>query len=202
MCNNFFSVGITGGIGSGKSLICKIFSVLGVPVYSSDERAKWLLSHDDLLKRQITQQFGKEAYTQGGELNRSYLAKTIFTDEAKRLQLNALVHPRVGEDFRKWREAHKASPYALKEAALLFETGSYKQLDKIINVSAPEALRIQRVLLRDTHRSKEQLEAIMQKQWSDKQREGLADFTINNDERKLVLPTVIKIHKQLVEISS
>lgn len=202
MCNNFFSVGITGGIGSGKSLICKIFLVLGVPVYSSDERAKWLLSYDDLLKKQIIQQFGKEAYNQGGELNRSYLAQTIFTDEAKRLQLNALVHPRVGEDFRKWREAHMASPYALKEAALLFETGSYKQLDKIINVSAPEVLRIQRVLLRDTHRSKEQLEAIMQKQWSDKAREELADFTINNDERKLVLPAVIKIHKQLVKIAS
>ncbi|MDF9801030.1 dephospho-CoA kinase [Catalinimonas alkaloidigena] len=201
MCNNFFSVGITGGIGSGKSLICKIFLVLGVPVYSSDERAKWLLSHDDLLKNQIIQQFGEEAYDQEGKLNRSYLANTIFTDEERRQQLNALVHPRVGADFDKWRASCSASPYVLKEAALLFETGSYRQLDKIINVSAPKALRIQRVLLRDIHRSKEQLEAIMAKQWSDKQREELADFTIKNNEKELVLPEVIKIHKHLLKIS-
>jgi dephospho-CoA kinase len=197
MCNNFFSVGITGGIGSGKSLICKIFLALGVPVYSSDERAKWLLSHDILLKEQVVQQFGKEAYDQGGRINRSYLAKAIFNDEEKRLQLNALVHPRVGEDFQAWRSAHSDSPYVLKEAALLFETDSYKQLDKIINISAPEELRIRRVLLRDMHRDRIQVESIMQKQWTDAQREQLADFTIHNNEKKLVVPEVIKVHKKI-----
>lgn len=202
MCNNFFSVGITGGIGSGKSLICKIFLVLGVPVYSSDEHAKWLLSHDILLKKQVVQQFGEEAYDQEGNLNRSYLAKTIFNNEERRLQLNALVHPRVGEDFQRWRAAHSSSSYVLKEAALLFETESYKQLDKIINISAPKELRIQRVLLRDIHRDRKQVEAIMQKQWTDSQREKLADFTINNDEKKLVIPEVIKIHKKILDLSA
>lgn len=202
MYNNFFSVGITGGIGSGKSLICKIFSTLGVPVYSSDERAKWLLTHDDLLKEQITKQFGKEAFDQNGMLNRSYLANVIFKDEEKRQALNALVHPRVGEDFEKWRSELGAIPYALKEAALLFEIGSYKQLHKIINISAPEALRIRRVMLRDVQRSEEQVKAIIKKQWSDKQREELADYTIHNDEKRLVLPKVIKIHKQLLQVSS
>ncbi|WPP53379.1 dephospho-CoA kinase [Catalinimonas niigatensis] len=200
MCNNFFSVGITGGIGSGKSLICKIFLVLGVPVYSSDERAKWLLSHDILLKKQVVQQFGKEAYDQEGGLNRSYLAKTIFNSEEKRLQLNALVHPRVREDFQQWRTTHIDNPYVLKEAALLFETDSYKQLDKIINISAPKELRIQRVLLRDMHRDRIQVESIMQKQWTDVQREKTADFTIHNDEKRLVTPKVIQVHKKLLDL--
>lgn len=200
MCNNFFSVGITGGIGSGKSLICKIFLVLGVPVYSSDERAKWLLSHDIFLKKQIVQQFGEKAYDQEGNLNRPYLAKTIFNDEERRLQLNALVHPRVRDDFQVWRNTHRNDPYVLKEAALLFETESYKQLNKVINISAPKELRIQRVLLRDRYRDRKQVESIMQKQWADAQREAMADFTIHNDETKLVIPKVIQVHEQILSI--
>ncbi len=202
MCNNFFSVGITGGIGSGKSLICKIFSVLGIPIYEADMRAKWLLSHDIILKKQVIRQFGKEAYKQDGGLDRALLAKLIFEHEEKRLQLNALVHPRVGEDFQEWAAAHRDSPYVLKEAALLFETNSYKQLDKVINVKAPKELRISRVLLRDTHRDRNQVEKIMEKQWTDTQREKLADFTINNNEKELVIPTVTKLHHQLMHLST
>ncbi|WKN33424.1 dephospho-CoA kinase [Porifericola rhodea] len=202
MFSNFFSVGITGGIGSGKSLVCKIFLVLGVPVYSSDDRAKWLISHDNVLKQQIIQEFGTDAYNEDGSVNRAYLANTIFKDENKRKVLNALVHPRVGEDFNKWRSDIGGSTYVLKEAALLFETGSYKELDKVINVSAPETLRLQRVLMRDLHRDKQQVESIIQKQWTDSQREELADFTIKNDEQQMLLPAVLKIHEQLLKLAS
>ncbi len=199
MQNEFFSVGITGGIGSGKSLICKIFSVLEIPVYSSDERAKWLMAHDPGLKEQLTRHFGKEVYGPEGKLNRSYLANVIFKDETNRQLLNSLVHPRVGQDFQRWRTLHTDSPFALKEAALLFETGSYQELDRMINISAPEELRIHRVLLRDRHRDRNQVEAIMQKQWNDAEREKQADYTIKNDEQHLLVPKVLRLYHQLLK---
>lgn len=202
MQNNFFSVGITGGIGSGKSLVCRIFSILGVPIYTSDERAKWLLAHDVSLKKQVIHAFGEKAYDQQGKPDRSYLANVIFNDEQSRQLLNKLVHPRVGEDYQKWRILHADSPYTLKEAALLFETGSYRELDKMINISAPEALRIRRVLLRDKQRDRKQIEAIMKQQWSDKQREQMADFTISNDEKSLLIPKVLRLHQQLLKLVS
>jgi dephospho-CoA kinase len=202
MQNNFFSVGITGGIGSGKSLVCRIFSILGVPIYTSDERAKWLLAHDVSLKKQVIHAFGEKAYDQQGKPDRSYLANVIFNDEQSRQLLNKLVHPRVGEDYQNWRILHADSPYTLKEAALLFETGSYRELDKMINISAPEALRIRRVLLRDKQRDRKQIEAIMKQQWSDKQREQMADFTISNDEKSLLIPKVLRLHQQLLKLVS
>lgn len=202
MQSDFFSVGITGGIGSGKSLVCQIFLVLGIPVYSSDERAKWLLANEPELKAEVTQHFGADAYDSGGRPNRSYLANVIFKDEANRQLLNSLVHPRVGQDFQRWRISHTDSPFVLKEAALLFETGSYRALDKMINISAPEDLRIRRVLLRDRHRDREQVEAIMKKQWSDSEREKLADYTIRNDEQHLLIPKVLKLHQRLLEDAS
>jgi dephospho-CoA kinase len=202
MQNNFFSVGITGGIGSGKSLVCRIFSILGVPIYTSDERAKWLLAHDVSLKKQVIHAFGEKAYDQRGKPDRSYLANVIFNDEQSRQLLNKLVHPRVGEDYQNWRILHADSPYTLKEAALLFETGSYRELDKMINISAPEALRIRRVLLRDKQRDRKQIEAIMKQQWSDKQREQMADFTISNDEKSLLIPKVLRLHQQLLKLVS
>ncbi len=196
--NNFFSVGITGGIGSGKSLVCKIFSVLGVPIYSSDERAKWLLANDIVLQEQVKQAFGQDAYDPQGNLNRSHLANVIFKNEDNRQLLNKLIHPWVGKDYRQWRVLHKDTSYTLKEAALLFETGSYHELDKIINISAPVALRIRRVLLRDVHRDKKQVEAIMQKQWTDDKREEVADFNIRNDEQSLLIPRVLHLHERLL----
>lgn len=202
MSNNFFSVGITGGIGSGKSLVCKIFSVLGIPIYSSDERAKWLLAHDAALQEQLIHAFGDEAYDPQGNLNRSYLANVIFNDEANRQLLNKLVHPRIGNDYQQWRVLHTDSPYTLKEAALLFETGSYHELDIMINISAPEALRIRRVLLRDIHRDRKQVEAIMQKQWTDEKRERMANYTILNDEQSLLIPKVLHLHRRLLNDAS
>lgn len=197
MHDNFFSVGITGGIGSGKSLVCKIFSVLRIPVYSSDDRAKWLMANDDFLKGQLKLHFGSQAFDQHNELNRSYLANVVFKKEKERQLLNELVHPYVAKDYLQWQLQQTKSPYTLKEAALIFETGSDKLLNVVINISAPKALRLKRVLRRDPHRSQQQVKAIMNKQWTDAQREEKADYVINNDEEHLLIPKVLEVHRQL-----
>lgn len=195
------AVGITGGIGSGKSLISKIFEALGVSVYYADDRAKWLQIHDPKLIELIKKHFGSQAYTEKGDLNRTFLAEQVFNNDEKLTLLNNLVHPRVAEDFQQWQEKHVDSPYVLKEAALLFETGSYKSLHKIINVNAPVELRIKRVMLRDIHRSRQQILAIMAKQWQDEERTKMADFNINNNESSLIVPEVLRIHRTLVRLN-
>lgn len=191
-------VGITGGIGAGKSTAARIFSLLGIPIYYADDRAKWLMANSPALTSQIIDRFGKEAYLPDGHLNREYLAKEVFSNAENTAAINALVHPAVKDDFTVWAMRQKA-PYVLKEAALLFETGSYKDLDKNILVSAPTDLRISRVLQRDAHRSKEQVRAIMERQMSDAQKNKLADFIIKNTEDELLIPQVLKIHKSLAK---
>jgi dephospho-CoA kinase len=193
-----FLVGITGGIGSGKSTVARIFSILGIPIYYADERAKWLMANDPELKKQILNNFGSESYSQDGILNRAFLASKVFGDEEKVKIINALVHPAVGADFEKW--AHdQNSPYVLKEAALLFETGSYKDLDKVINVSSPIKIRISRVLMRDPHRNEKQVNDIIDKQLPDEEKNKLADFVIKNTDNKMLIPQVLEIHKQLLK---
>jgi dephospho-CoA kinase len=193
-----FLVGITGGIGSGKSTVARIFSILGIPIYYADERAKWLMANDPELKKQILNNFGSESYSEEGVLNRAFLASKVFSDEEKVKIINALVHPAVGADFEKW--AHdQNSPYVLKEAALLFETGSYKDLDKVINVSSPIKIRISRVLMRDPHRNEKQVNDIIDKQLPDEEKNKLADFVIKNTDNKMLIPQVLEIHKQLLK---
>jgi dephospho-CoA kinase len=191
-------IGITGGIGAGKSLICEVFQLLGIPNYPADYRAKWLQSNDPELKAKITHQFGEEAYFENGDLNRDYLSKEVFGDDEKLKLLNSLVHPAVGKDFEKWCIQHSDKPYILKEAALLFETGSYKQLDATINVHANQELRLKRTLERDPQRTKESVLAIMKNQFSDEKRMGLADYVIYNDESKSVIKQVMELHEELV----
>ncbi len=193
-------VGVTGGIGSGKSTICRIFEVFQIPIYYADDRAKALITEDEKLKNQIIELFGPESY-QGSNLNRSYLAARVFNNEEELAKMNALVHPAVARDFESFVQLHSDQPIVMKEAALLFETGSYQQLDKNIAVLASKEERIQRVLLRDTQRSKEQVEAIIAKQTSDNQRKKLADYILKNDSKDLVIPQVIDIHKQLLELA-
>ncbi|GMQ26465.1 dephospho-CoA kinase [Algoriphagus sp. oki45] len=193
-------VGITGGIGSGKSTVCRIFGLLGIPVYSADDRAKWLMEHDSDLKLKIAEEFGQEAYTQEGTLNRKYLADQVFSDPEKVKKINALVHPAVGLDFEKWTKEQMA-PYVLKEAALLFETGSASQLDKLINVSSPLKVRVARVLMRDPHRSEAQINSIIDQQLPDEKKNELADFVIKNAENKLLIPQVLEIHQKLLHLS-
>jgi dephospho-CoA kinase len=190
-------IGITGGIGSGKSTVAKIFNILGIPVYSADDRAKWLMSNDADLKDQIISNFGEESYFKDGSLNRSYLAARVFNDEEKISIINGLVHPAVKKDFEKW-VLKQDSPYVLKEAALLFESGSYKDLDKVINVSAPLKIRINRIMLRDPQRSENQINDIINKQLPDEEKNLKADFVIKNSDNRLLIPQVMQIHQLLL----
>lgn len=186
-------IGITGGIGSGKSLVTRIFSLLDIPIYDADTAAKKLMVTDEVLIFKIKNSFGEAAYFENGDLNRSYLAKNVFEDKGNVDLLNSLVHPRVGEDYQNWIEQQKTSPYVIKEAALLYESGSYQQLDKIIAVYAPEEVRIARTLKRDPQRSRDQVLAIIHKQLDDVEKMEKADFVIYNDDTQLVIPQVLKL---------
>jgi dephospho-CoA kinase len=189
-------VGITGGIGSGKSTVAKFFSILGIPVYYADDRAKWLMANDQELKNKIRAAFGQESYLEDGSLNRTFLASQVFSDEEKVKSINALVHPAVKMDFETWVNQQK-SPYILKEAALLFETGSFRDLDKTINVSAPLKIRITRIMLRDPHRTLAQIHDIIDKQLPDEEKNNLSDYVVKNSDNKLLIPQVLKIHQEL-----
>ncbi len=193
-------IGITGGIGSGKSLVCKIFSLLGIAVYDADSRAKSIMTTDGILVSQIKKEFGVLSYRADNSVNREYVAQHVFNDAEKLELLNSLVHPRVGEDFKQWLQAQN-SPYILKEAALLFETRSYTTLDKIIVVSAPEALRINRVLQRDKHRTEQQVKDIIRNQLAEEEKLKRADYTIVNDESKPLIPQVLELHKQFLSMA-
>ncbi|WP_304516881.1 dephospho-CoA kinase [Cecembia rubra] len=195
-----YLVGITGGIGSGKSTVAKIFSILGIPVYFADDRAKWLMSHNPELKKAIEENFGAESYSSSGELNRSYLAAHVFADEEKVKIINGLVHPAVKNDFESWAAAQN-SPYVLKEAALLFETGSYTDLDKVINVSSPLKIRINRIMLRDPQRDEKQVNDIINKQLPDEEKNSKADYVIKNSDNKLLIPQVLAIHQELLQLA-
>lgn len=184
-------IGVTGGIGSGKSLVCRLFGLLGIPTYDADSRARWLMHHHPVLKGDLLAAFGPDTYTSAGELNRAYLAGLVFRDQERLAQLNALVHPRVGEDFSAWAEANRHLPYVIKEAALLFESGSYRDLDRVITVSAPPDLRISRTILRDPHRTRADVEAIMQQQLSEEERQAKAHHVLYNDDRQPVIPQVL-----------
>lgn len=185
-------VGITGGIGSGKTHICEMFKALGVPVYNADERAKILMQTDEKVKKQIIEVFGEEAYT-GQSLNRNFLAQVVFQDKMMLEKLNHIVHPAVAIDAKEWHEEHQNHPYTIKEAALLFETESYKQLDKTILVHADEDERVLRVMQRDKI-SKETVLARIQNQMSDLDKMQYADFIINNDGKREINKMVEKIH--------
>jgi dephospho-CoA kinase len=189
-------IGITGGIGSGKSTVARIFQVLGIPVYDADTRAKQLMNEDAALKEALSATFGADMYTDG-RLNRSKLAALVFNDEAKLAQLNAIVHPATIKDAANWMQQQHA-PYTLKEAALIFESGSQQGLDYVIGVFAPAALRLQRAMQRDGS-TKEQVQARMSKQVSDSIKMRLCNFTIINDEQQLVIPQVLAIHEKLAE---
>ena len=190
-------IGLTGGIGSGKTTVSKVFKSLGVPIYYADDRAKWLMANDEQLKGEIQEAFDAESYDDEGNLNRAYLAERVFPDQKQLSQLNALVHPAVGRDFAAWVKEHRAQPYLLKEAALIFEAGSYKSLDKVIVVTSPKEERIKRVLLRDMQRSREQVLAIIDKQLSENERKRRADYLIDNSGKVLVIPQVMGLDQKL-----
>jgi dephospho-CoA kinase len=194
-------IGITGGIGSGKSTVCKIFALLGAPTYDADTRARSLMTDDRVLIDRIKNKFGDQSYTADGSLNRQYLSKEVFSDPEKLAELNKLVHPRVAMDSEKWINENANVPYVVKEAALLFESGAYKTLDKIIVVTAPETLRLQRVLSRDNARSREDVLKIIRNQLPEEEKISRADFVITNDESHLIIPQVLKLHERFIKRS-
>ncbi len=195
-------IGITGGIGSGKSLVCKIFQCLGVAVYDADSHAKELMTTDGILVSEIKKEFGVLSYNEDGSLNRAYLGSKVFNDSARLKTLNSLVHPRVGINYQQWVEHQTNHPYVLKEAALLFESGSYQLLDKVIVVHAPESLRVQRVVKRDDHRTADQILAIIKNQMPEEEKLKRADFMIRNDETILLIPQVIALHHHFISMHS
>jgi dephospho-CoA kinase len=194
-------VGITGGIGSGKSLATKIFQALGVPVYDADSRARWVMQYNPLLVQDIIASFGAAAYTETRQLNRPYLAAQVFNNAQKVTLLNSLVHPRVAEDYADWVQAHVQYPYLLKEAALLYEAGSYQFLDKIITIFAPVDIRIERIRKRDPQRTLTEIQAIIDKQLPEEEKLQRADFILYNDESRLLLPQILTLHEQFLKMA-
>lgn len=190
-------IGITGGIGSGKSTVAKIFAILGIPVYYADGAAKRLMETNAELQQSLTAVFGDQLY-QDGQLNRPFLANLVFNDADKLAQLNALVHPATLKDAEEWMQRQTA-PYCLKEAALIFESGSQQNLDYVIGVYAPESLRIQRVVQRDGVKQ-EQVLARMNKQINETIKMRLCDFVIANDEQQMVIPQVMALHEKLLSM--
>jgi dephospho-CoA kinase len=187
-------IGITGGIGSGKSTVCRIFSCLGIPVFNSDDEGK-AVYHDVQLKNKITSLLGSDVY-KGEELDRSAVAKKVFSDKKLLEGLNAIIHPAVQQRFSAWCKRHSASSYVLKEAAILFEAGSDKDTDAVITVVAPKELKIARVMTR-SKLSAGEVEKRMQSQWSDEEKIRRSKFIIHNDEQRLLIPQVMQIHHSL-----
>jgi dephospho-CoA kinase len=189
-------IGLTGGIGSGKSTVARIFNVLGIPVYSSDDASKRLMDEDEELKNSIVRAFGKESYS-NGKLNRKYLATKAFSDPNKIELLNSLVHPATIKDAITWMEKQKA-PYIIKEAALIFESGSDKFLDVIIGVRSPLALRLERTMKRNNVTA-EEVEARIKLQMDEEEKLDLCDYIVQNDEKQLLIPQVLFLHKKFLK---
>ncbi|HEY0730908.1 MAG TPA: dephospho-CoA kinase [Chitinophagaceae bacterium] len=192
-------IGLTGGIGSGKSTIARMFEVLGVPVYYADKASKRLYNTDKELMAALKQHFGEDIYTDG-EINKTRLAEIVFNDEKKLALLNSLVHPPTIRDAEMWM-SNQNSPYVIKEAALLFESGSVASLDYVIGVRAPVALRIKRVMDRDGVTRDEVMRRI-NRQIDEEIKMRLCDFIIQNNEQQLVIPQVLALHQKLAALSA
>ena len=190
-------VGLTGGIGSGKSTVAKIFEVLGIPVYYADDASKKLMNDNEELKEKIKIHFGKKAYT-NGLLNRAYLSSIVFNNEEKLALLNSIVHPATIKDAEEWMLKQTAA-YTIKEAALIFESGSQENLDKVIGVYAPASVRIHRVMQRDKV-SQEEVISRMKKQVDEEIKMRLCDYVVTNDEQELLIPQVLKLHGEFAPI--
>ncbi|OOQ61044.1 dephospho-CoA kinase [Mucilaginibacter pedocola] len=198
-----FKVGITGNIGSGKTTVCKIFEVLGIPVFYADDEAKKVMVNDAILIDGVKKAFGDESYLPDGSLNRKHIAAIVFNNDEELIKLNRLVHPAVFRAFDVWAQQFKGRadiPYVIKEAAILFESESYKKVHRSLMVSAPEKLRFQRVMLRDTI-SEEEVQKRNARQMSEEQKTDMADDVILNDDTQLVIPQVLQMHKLYLSLA-
>ncbi|RZK53327.1 MAG: dephospho-CoA kinase [Pedobacter sp.] len=193
-------IGITGGIGSGKTTVCKVFETLGIPVFYADTVAKEIMVTDQVLINGVKSAFGENSYFEDGILNNKHIASIVFNDKIALAQLNALVHPAVFRAFDVWEESISPNvPYTLKEAALLFESGSYKMCDKNILVTAPLQIKIDRVTSRDKV-TEEQVKARMDKQFTDEQKADKADFFIKNTENNSIILQVLELHQKFLSL--
>lgn len=192
------TVGVTGGIGSGKTTVCRVFQLLGVPVFEADTVAKNLYNTNSEIKSGLIHLFGANIYTPEGLLDRKKLASLIFTNEIHLAKVNELVHPVVRTAFENWLKMHKNAPYVIHEAAILFESGFYKMMDFTLLVTAPENERIARVMARDGVTG-QMVRERMQKQWSEEKKEKLAGKVLVNDNKNLIIPEIIQIDKNLKE---
>ena len=192
-------IGITGGIGAGKSTVSTICKHLGFKVYNSDQRAKEIVSEDSTIKKKLISFFGNNIY-KNGVLDRKFLSDKIFNDKSSLQQINSIIHPAVKKDFNCWVTNNSNEKILFKESALLFESGAYKELDKIILIVSDKNLRVSRVLNRDQKRSKKEIESIIDKQIDEVDAIKYADIVIDNNHKKMLLPSVIKeIEKLIVE---
>ncbi|MCX6319677.1 MAG: dephospho-CoA kinase [Bacteroidetes bacterium] len=192
-------IGLTGGIGSGKTTVAKVFESLGIPVYYADDAAKRLLNTNESLKASVITHFGEAAYHQG-QLDRKYLAGIVFSNKEKLDLLNSLTHPVTIKDAEDWMD-QQTTPYAIKEAALLFESGAADKLDYIIGVYAPQHIRIKRVMTRDKMSTEEVLKRIS-RQIDEEMKMKLCNFVIRNNDEQLVLPQVMSLHQQLLSLAT
>ncbi len=191
-------LGLTGGIGSGKTTVAKIFELLGVPVYYADDAARRLMQHDEDLRLQLTRAFGETIFI-NNTLDRKQLADLVFNDEKKLKLLNALVHPATITDANRWVQQQQA-PYIIKEAALIFESDAYKHLDAVIGVSTPFQLRLQRTMERD-HTTAEWVMARMNKQMDEDEKMNRCQYLVKNDEVQMLIPQVLQLHDTFLSLS-
>ncbi len=195
--NGVFRLGVTGGIGSGKTSVCRVFDVLGIPVFSADREAQVIMETDNTIIRSLNSITGKDLYV-AGKLDRMQLASIIFNDSSVIQKVNSMVHPAVFDRFRKWVQA-QAAPYVIMEAAILFESGASKYVDRIATVDAPVEQRIERVILRNKL-TREQVMERMRNQMDDAERIRLADYVINNSENDMIIPAILKIHEEILTL--
>jgi dephospho-CoA kinase len=189
-------LGITGGIGSGKSIICKIIEVLGIPVFYADAESKMLLETNPDIIRKVKELFGEGSYTSSGLPDRKYLSGVVFNNPDQLNKLNALLHPAVQQHYRNWVKQHEDKDMVAKEAAIMFESGSYKDMDFVIAVSSPQEVRIRRVMERD-RKTENDILKIISRQLPEEEVIKRSDFVIVNDDRQLVIPRVLEIIDQI-----
>jgi dephospho-CoA kinase len=190
-------VGLTGGIGAGKSTVLLIFQSLGIPVYKADDRAKWLINHNSDIKHLLSNEFGSDIYNEG-QINTSYLSNIVFKDPEKLNRLNSIVHPKVAEDFISWCSKQNAK-YIVKEAAILIESGAYQQLDKVILVTADKHERIKRIMTRDQITEEEVMQRV-RNQMSDEEKVHFSDYIVENNNQDSLIEKINKIHQELLSM--
>lgn len=187
-------IGVTGGIGSGKSMVCRLFECLDIPVYYADSRAKWLTNHDPEIRGKVISLLGPEAYDSKGLYNTRFVSSRVFNNEPLLKALNAVIHPAVLRDTKEWVVEHTGLPYVVKEAAIMSAAGQSNAVDYVVVVEAPVELRIQRILERDK-RTEQEIRAIIGRQVSDESRRAIANYVVKNDNASELIPQVLHLHR-------